>query len=339
MPFEYAVILKADEQIGTGHLMRINNLLPALRALHQDKVRFTLITDSLSDALQERTRRFSRIVRCHYDKLTKTALEARPDAVVIDHYFVDQRQEALLYDRVFTAVIDDLADRPHLCHLLLDQGLLRQASDYQDLVPGDCTLCIGAPYALTSHKFFKVKEKPGLSPKPKVLVSLGGSDPRGVTLKVLEAAGKAKLTLDYDFLCIAGAANARADEVEAWCRDLNIKYLHSVPSLFPYWQEYELSIGAYGGMFLERIAAAVPAVCIRAADNQEGAEQILKRYKVGADLSGRDLKDPAKLKAALKELASHFSLYAQNCRHVLDGRGTVRAARAIIDAGMKFRQR
>lgn len=338
MPFNYAVILKADEQIGTGHLMRIRNLLPALRALHQGKVGFTLITDSLSPALEDRARRFQRIVRCAYEDLAQTALSENPDAVIIDHYFVDQRQEALLYDKVFTAVIDDLANRPHLCRLLLDQGLLRQPEDYQELVPRECRMCIGAPYALTSHKFFKVKAKAQCSQRPRVLISLGGSDPKGITLKVLEAIGQAKLTQNYDFLCIAGAANARAKEIEALCQDLKVRYLPGVPSLFPYWQEYELSIGAYGGMFLERIAAAVPSVCIRAADNQEGAQQTLLKYPVGADLSAEDLQDPTKLKAALAQLKSNFGFYVQNCRSVLDGKGTVRAASAIVEAGKEFRQ-
>ncbi len=338
MPFDYAVILKADEQIGTGHLMRINNLLPALRALHPGKVRFTLVTDSLSPSLQKQAGRFWRIVRCPYERLAKTALEEHPDAVIIDHYFVDQRQEAALYDKIFTAVIDDLANRPHLCHLLLDQGLLRQERDYQDLVPRQCRLCIGAPYALTSHKFFKVKQKSCISPKPKVLISLGGSDPHGVTLDVLKNIGKANLTEAYEFLCIAGAANARAKKIEALCQELRIRYLHSVPTLFPYWQEYELSVGAYGGMFLERIAAAVPSVCIRAADNQEGAEQILKKYQAGCDLSARALQDPTSLKEALAKLSSNFGFYAENCRNVLDGGGTVRAAKAVIEGALQFGQ-
>lgn len=71
------------------------------------------------------------------------------DLLVVDHYGLDAGWEAAQrpWARRVLA-IDDLADRPHDCDLLLDGNLGRQAVDYAGRVPAGCTLLVGARYAL-----------------------------------------------------------------------------------------------------------------------------------------------------------------------------------------------
>ena len=48
---------------------------------------------------------------------------SKPDWLVVDHYALDRRWERALRTRVGRIlVVDDLADRPHDCDLLLDQN-------------------------------------------------------------------------------------------------------------------------------------------------------------------------------------------------------------------------
>ena len=54
----------------------------------------------------------------------------------MDHYALDARwQRAACPAGTRRMVIDDLADRPHDCDLLLDQNLGHAAGDYDGLVP------------------------------------------------------------------------------------------------------------------------------------------------------------------------------------------------------------
>ena len=81
------------------------------------------------------------------------------DWLVVDHYALDGRWEKAM--RTHTRrimVIDDLADRPHACDLLLDQTFGRQMEDYIPLVPEACTLLCGSQFALLRPEFAALRE-------------------------------------------------------------------------------------------------------------------------------------------------------------------------------------
>ena len=67
-------------------------------------------------------------------------LDRRPDLLVVDHYLLDSRWQAICKQRVETIlVIDDLADRQHDCQFLLDQNYYTNATlRYKNLTPADC---------------------------------------------------------------------------------------------------------------------------------------------------------------------------------------------------------
>src|SRR5690606_12034475 len=109
-----------------------------------------------------------------------------PDWLVADHYALDAKCELALINVVGRImVIDDLANRPHECVLLLDQNLGRLESDYDDLLPENCQRLIGPHYALLRPEFAELRElslKRRQPPKLKrILVFLGGVDRTNVT--------------------------------------------------------------------------------------------------------------------------------------------------------------
>ena len=66
------------------------------------------------------------------EKIIK-GIEPFPDWLVVDHYALDERWEGYLRPYVKKImVIDDLADRPHACDLLLDQNLPGKSLDLQN---------------------------------------------------------------------------------------------------------------------------------------------------------------------------------------------------------------
>ena len=73
--------------------------------------------------------------------------------------------------------IDDLADRPHLADVLLDQGFFGEATEkrYQQLVPRLCCQLLGPHYALLSPEYAQMYPLvPLRSELRRVLVSFGG---------------------------------------------------------------------------------------------------------------------------------------------------------------------
>jgi len=57
-------------------------------------------------------------------------------------------------------VIDDLANRPHDCDLLLDQNYYRDLEKrYQGLVPSECVMLIGPDYVLLRPEFTLARQR------------------------------------------------------------------------------------------------------------------------------------------------------------------------------------
>ncbi len=56
-------------------------------------------------------------------------------------------------------VIDDLANRPHDCDILLDQTLSRSKLDYKKLTPTTSLILTGETYTLLRKEFAKARIK------------------------------------------------------------------------------------------------------------------------------------------------------------------------------------
>ena len=92
---------------------------------------------------------------------TKEAIAGRVvDWLVVDHYGLWKPWEIELQAfcrNIF--VIDDLADREHVCDLLLDQNAGRASKDYKKLVNNSTILLIGPRYALLRTEFSSLRDE------------------------------------------------------------------------------------------------------------------------------------------------------------------------------------
>src|SRR5690606_29369416 len=105
--------------------------------------------------------------------------------------------------------IDDLADRPHDCDVLLDQNVGRTTGAYAHLVPGACRVLAGPGYAVLRPEFAELRPaslaRRADASARKLLVTLGGSDPRNVSGQVLDALAGCALPPDLAVTVIMGA--------------------------------------------------------------------------------------------------------------------------------------
>lgn len=324
-----AVVLKADPSIGTGHLMRINGILPNLKALNYH---LYLVTDSLSPELENLCTLYEKIIRVPtLDEIPNALYNLQVEEVLFDHYYIDAKIESAVRDFAKVIIIDDLANRPHNCDLLFDQGLLRKASDYQALVNPDAKIFVGPSFSLTKKEFTRIKKPPNFG-KSRILVNFGGADPLGALKISLESLIKINAQKYFDFTVLAGIANPLKDEIKKLT--LNQKgftYLtHSsdVPALF---SSIDLALGAAGGMTFERIAASIPSICVSVADNQELGPLVIEQLGLGLALPFSDLKKPQVLLDKLFELQEKAPLIKAKCPQVIDGNGLLRIANKIFE--------
>lgn len=192
---------------------------------------------------------------------------------VVDNYDLDAS-----YEKNFRAyakkimVIDDLANRPHDCDILLDQTYGRNAEDYRALVPQDCEILAGSTYALLRPEFAKMRpralEKRRKTTKIKrILVSLGGGDSQNYTIKALQMIKESDFSGMIDI--VLGFKAPHFETVQKYAQalpnDCTIYIDADMPQLM---HEADLAIGAAGSTIWERACLGLPSVLIQVADNQ-----------------------------------------------------------------------
>mgnify|MGYP003372834413 CR=1 FL=1 len=321
-----AIVLRADKVIGTGHLMRVLSILKYL-----DNFNFVLISDELDENLAPLLNKFSSIYRVNLSEIPKTIKAISPSLVLIDHYFIDEEIEAKIKQYFKVVVIDDLSNRHHCAHALIDQGLCAKEDDYKDLLNDNAKIYVGPKYATVKELFCKISPHK-LEGMPHILVSFGGSDPVDACGKTLNGILSCKLYLNFSFTIVSGLANPQYQNLKTMCAGHSniklLKYCNDMPKLFSI---CDGAIGACGGMLYERIASGLVALNVVIADNQNKAPFAIEKYKLGLNYALCDLEDGLKLQSSLEKLLANKESYAKNGKNIVDGKGLLRIAKIIKD--------
>jgi UDP-2,4-diacetamido-2,4,6-trideoxy-beta-L-altropyranose hydrolase len=197
--------------------------------------------------------------------------------LVVDHYALDARWERVLRPvvrRVF--VIDDLADRPHDCDVLLDQNLHDSPeSRYSRLVQTSTRLFIGPRFALLRPEFDSVAVRLRDKGLQRMLVFFGGTDPSNEALKLVFALRG--LAVDVPLTRIVlGPANPHAEAVRQAAQGAGgISVIGPTSQMASLMDEADLGIGTCGGAAWERCALGLPALVVVNAENQLDDARIL----------------------------------------------------------------
>ena len=212
---------------------------------------------------------------------TRAAIDAaggKPDWLVADHYAIDHRWEgALRTSARHIMAIDDLADRKHVCDLLLDQNYFPNAADrYEGLVPPYCQRLYGPEYVLLRDEFRRARAAVGTARERRLLLFFGGGDPTGQTEAALDAVLSFDASLALDV--VVGGGNARADAIERRCRALpGARFMRQTDDMAGVMAGAALCLGAGGITTFERIFMELPSIVVATADNQREALEALAR--------------------------------------------------------------
>jgi len=267
---------------------------------------------------------------------TLAALDGwRPDWLVVDHYALGADWEGALRPHVGAILaIDDLANRPHDCDLLLDQNLQPGGeSRYDSLVPGDSGCLIGPEYALLSPDYAELHPRtPSRDGKVRrILVFFGmadGANLAGLTVSAVLALGRTDIALDvvvHPDSRHAGALRKQAEEHP------NIVLHDPKPSLAPLMMKADLAVGAGGATSWERCCLGLPSLVITLAENQKEIAATLDQRGCIVWLGHQDAVSQDALTSALRELLADGLIadMSRRCLAVVDGRGADRVADVV----------
>jgi len=228
--------------IGSGHLMRCISLARALRdrgavcifiMRDLEGNQAHLVSENNFNSVfldrHEPGKEIDEILYWEDDaNLTKSAITAC-DLLVVDHYQLDERWErALQHTAREIMVIDDLANRPHFCSILIDQNLGRSAEDYKDITPEACKLLIGPKYAILRDEFAgnrsrAIQERLARTSN-NYLVSMGGTDPHNSTEIVLQKLRKTKLPKDIQVTVVLGSKTPALQRIQTFANEMPLVF-------------------------------------------------------------------------------------------------------------------
>lgn len=270
---------------------------------------------------------------------TAVMAQLRADWLVVDHYGLDAQWQGTLqkhYGKLL--VIDDLADRTHLCDLLLDQNLGRTAQAYQGLVPDRCTVLAGPQYALLRPEFaqlrsYSLQRRSQLAGVRQILVSMGGVDLPNATAQVLMALRDYGLSADTHVSVIMGSTAPWIEQVKALLQELPFagEVLVNVRDMAQLMANSDLAIGAAGGSSWERCSLGLPTLLVTLADNQLPGAQALHEAKAARWLGGvADISQ--QLAPALAEVSTTLGAFNLSAAAVCDGDGAGRVVSYMLES-------
>lgn len=271
--------------------------------------------------------------------LKHQAVAGSIDWLVVDHYALDERWERMLRpvcDRLM--VIDDLADRPHDCDLLLDQNLGREPTDYKGLIPAATNTLLGPQYALLRPEFARQRseslarrESPRLE---RVLVSMGGVDKDNATGHVLDVLDSAPLGKEVAITVVMGAKAPHLAQVRERAAKMRTKteVFVGVKDMARLMTQSDLAIGAGGTTTWERCSLGLPAIQIPLVANQcaitEATSHARASIGTGLEMLSIALLDILEPKIQSERLAD----ISRTAASLVDGSGTVRVLSALLES-------
>lgn len=260
------------------------------------------------------------------------------DLMVVDHYALDWRWESQLKESASKIlVIDDLANRRHATHILLDQNFGRQKEDYAGLLACDCLILTGTKYALLHPNYARLREtalKRRLEAKHpySVLISLGGSMGDEL-LRVFNIAAPVFSKNGNKVTVVSGFA----DGVKEHINDLSSHYkiettvYHFIDNLAELMVTSDIVIGAMGATTWERCCLGLPTLGVILANNQ--LELSMKLEQVNAVhrvIQGNKLSENDVQEFCLMSSREYKSL-SKCSAAISDGRGLDRVLAVLLN--------
>ncbi len=278
------------------------------------------------------------------DQTIEALGDFKPDWLVVDHYGLDASWESRLRPhvrRIFA--IDDLANRPHDCDLLLDQNWFGEETErrYDNLVAKGCRRLLGPLYALLQPVFSQLRKclPPRDGTVQRALVFFGGVDSANQTTKALQALSVPDLS-DIVADIVIGNANSNALEIEKLAAARPKTSLHrQLQSLAGLMARADLMLGAGGATTWERCCLGLPSIVVVAAENQRRFTAVLAEQGVQHCLGMAARVEAADWAVAVRELRkapARARAYASAASRMTDGMGACRVATVMQEQPVQF---
>ena len=351
------VVIRADanSKIGMGHVMRCLSVADALvkcgeevlfvtaddtpvplltkkgvpyRVLHTDYADMEAELPELWNALSELPQRV---------ESSEEALPQRNTAILVDSYYVTEKYLAALKKRITTIYMDDIYAFSYPVDMLINYNIYGEEMGYEkDAAFADTKILLGTEYVPLREEF-SAAEQQRTAADGGILITTGGSDSFNLAGQLLMEAMKYDALKEKEYHVVSGSLNPHIGELQALAQKHENIHIHcNVTNMAELMAESEVALSAGGSTLYELCAMGVPVIAFSFAENQERLVQTFVKRGI-AQYGGNYRTDGNKMIqntiAGLETLLEDENLrteYRKKARTLVDGKGAVRIAEAIL---------
>jgi UDP-2,4-diacetamido-2,4,6-trideoxy-beta-L-altropyranose hydrolase len=263
------------------------------------------------------------------------AREQQVEWIVVDGYVFTAEYQGSLKEAGFKILlIDDYGPARHYCaDLVLNQNVSASEALYANRDPGT-RLLLGPHYCLLRRDFSAWRDWKREVPEagPRVLVTMGGSDPENITARVVEALSSSGLE-DVEAVVVIGGSNPRAEFQGAHAVLLGerISVRRDVSNIAELMAWADVAVSSAGTTCWELCLLGLPSLVVDVAKNQTEVARELDRRGCAIHVGDRTVSAKTiaeKLKQLMRSYEVRQSL-AQRSRELVDGYGAMRVVSAL----------
>jgi UDP-2,4-diacetamido-2,4,6-trideoxy-beta-L-altropyranose hydrolase len=256
--------------------------------------------------------------------------------VVLDGYHFDSDYQQQIGAAGYPLlVIDDMAHLDHYyADVVLNQNAHADKSSY--FSEPNTKLLMGTDYILLRSEFLKWRKWQRDIPKAgrKILVTLGGSDPDNITLRLIQALEMISIK-GMEAVVVVGASNPRHDEIaEAAARaTASIRVRENPENMAELMAWADVAVSAGGTTSWELAFMGVPSCVLILAENQRRIAETLQKDGIAVSLGEFSACSPEMISGALFEIVNQHAVrgeMSRRGRELVDGSGGDRVATELI---------
>jgi spore coat polysaccharide biosynthesis protein SpsF len=331
----------ASPKIGFGHVVRCLALADELRGTHGCTVAFALREGQLGCAMvQEKGYHVFTGEIKDYDRWIADILGAfHANALVLDvrDDLSPTVIRALRREGILIVDLDDPSER----RLEADLAFYPPVPQVQKMDWTGFTgrLYTGWEWVVLRQEFSHPADSEGnpgnrQTESPIILVTMGGSDPAGLTLKAAKALNLVKSACAAVVVC--GPGFARLAEIERLLAKIQreVSIQQNVHDIWGLMRQTELAIASFGVTAYELAAVGVPAIHLCLSEEHAESASAFVRCGMAVSLGRHDQVSEADLAGAVDGLLqepSRLKDMSAHARRTVDGRGAERIARLIME--------
>lgn len=255
----------------------------------------------------------------------------KPDIVVFDQKYDYKKEDIIRWKNKTRLISIDYIGKDYQ---LMDKIIMPNAHFEESKYSEFNNIVFGPEYTIINKSILKLNPKISFPKKVKnVVVTTGGTDPKGVLIKLIP--WLKEMSLNVNILVLVGQAFKFQNELEHLMENLSDNF-HLMPYSLPELTKGDIAICTFGVSIYEMIYLRIPTICIsHNLENASGAKILKERYGVVEDMGYFKDINPQNLYMAIKKLLTDKAYYksvVERCDNLINGEGAKRVAQIIVGA-------